>query len=283
MKLFVLKEEIIHNLKSPLIYIFALLFFLLSYFHFSNSGVSWNGIIHMGPIHRNSPYLITNMLLSLCAIGVFAVFIPCGNSIIKDFKHKTYPFLFTTKLKKDEYIIGRFLGVFISVLIIFIAGILGVYVGSLFAQNYLLGEYKMSSYILPMLLYVVPNVFILSTIFFSLGTLKKSSILNYTAAIVLLIYLFLLQGFTSDLIRNNEINNTIILHVLTFLDPLGSNVFKMETMNWSVLEKNINEIPITALAITHRLTWILTALLLLRYTYLRFKMEEPIDQNISDE
>jgi ABC-2 type transport system permease protein len=283
MLLFVLREEITHNLKSPLIYIFALLFFLISYFHFSNSGVGWNGIIHMGPIYRNSPYLITNMLLSLCAIGVFAVFIPCGNSITKDFKYKTYPFLFTTKLKKNEYIGGRFTGSFISVLLIFVAGLLGVYIGSLFTQNHLLGEYRITSYFLPMIFYVVPNVFILSAFFFSLGTLKKSSILLYTMAIVLIIYLFLLQGFTSDMIRNNEINDKIILYVLTFLDPLGSNIFKMDTMNWSLAEKNNNMIPITAFAIFHRVFWIFTAILLLRFTYLRFKMQEPLDQDISDD
>ncbi len=282
MRQYIFLEELKYNLKNPLIYIFAVFFALTGYFHFSNSSSSWNGIIHIGSVYRNSAYLIANMLLSMSVLGIFAIFLPMGNSILKDFRYKTYPFLFTSHLNKTEYINGRFYGSFTAVLIIFIFGLLGIYIGSLTINSRLLGEYHTMHYITPFVAYVIPNVFVLATVFFALGTLKKNSVWLYVTAIGLLIYLFILQGFVTDLIRNKETDKELFLYFLAFIDPLGGNVFRLETQEWTMAQKNSQALPITLFIVVHRAFWLLFGFLILRLTKHRFQMEEPEKSSISD-
>ncbi len=276
MTYFVFKEELKYQLKSPLIYFSGIILGVLAFFHFSNSSTSWNGLIQMGSVYRNSEFLITNMLLSFSLLGILLIFLPVGSSISKDFKNDVYHFIFTTGLKKSSYLTGRLLAAFVAVVLVFILGLLGIYMGSFFSAGHLLGVYKIQAYALPFLVYLIPNLVFLTALFFTIGTLKQDVFWLYGSALILLIAVIVFQGFSSALIRDPE-QHRLMINVLAFLDFSGYSVFKDITSNWNLSQKSMQAIPLTNIMIFNRLIWLLVSFILLWTTYRRFRMEMPQD------
>jgi len=276
-------KELKYNLRNPLVYTFTLLFLLIGFFHFSNTNPSWNGLIHMGKVNRNSPYLVSNMLSTLSVISIFSIAFISGMSVLKDYKYNTQFFFFTTPLRKSDYLSGRYAGSFLSILLIFIGGIIGIITGSYFAGNGINGVYKVSTYLIPSLVFIIPNIIFISALFFAIGTLKQSTIYLYAISIVFVIYLFALQGFTADLLRNGLLENKLLLHFLSFIDPLGGNAFKMETVNWSLSLKNNQMIPLSFLFLLQRFLWTVIGILLLIVTNIKFKMDSESVKSNTDE
>ena len=72
-----------------------------------------------------------------------------------------------------------------------------------------------------------------------------------------------------------EIDNK---RVAALLDPSGGFAFEQLTEYWSVAEKNGRLLPLTGLLLANRLLWLLVAAAMLGYTFVRFRMVEPLER-----
>src|SRR5262245_20976319 len=94
------------HLRSPLFFIGFALFFLLT---FGSVAVDDIQIGSRGNVNVNSPYAI---LETLSILNVFALFIATAfvaNAVLRDQELRFAPILFSTRLRKRDYLFGRFL------------------------------------------------------------------------------------------------------------------------------------------------------------------------------
>src|SRR5688572_11806102 len=71
-----------------------------------------------GQLMANSPYLIANITALMSLVFTVITSAIMAVSIIRDFEHSTETMLFTTPLKKIDYLMGRFAGSFFVLILI---------------------------------------------------------------------------------------------------------------------------------------------------------------------
>ena len=67
----------------------------------------------------NSPATIAEITSQLMAIGAIVVSAICGMSVCRDFEEDTYQLLFTTPMRRRDYLLGRLTGSLIVSLVVF--------------------------------------------------------------------------------------------------------------------------------------------------------------------
>lgn len=193
-----------------------------------------------------------------------------GVAIVRDFEHNTEAILFSTPMKKLHYLLGRFGGSFI-VLILVYSGIwlgfmLGFSIGKFMPWEIDWKEKEILAfnawhYFQPFLYFTVTNLFIMGSLFFMAGALGRKSIVIYTQGIVLLILYSIADVFLSDI----ESKETAAL-----LDPFALHTFEYITRYWTPSEKNTLLVPMSGVMLYNRLIWIGVGIVALVVTYFGF-------------
>src|SRR5262245_59281144 len=125
----VFKFELAYWFKRPLTLLFFVLFFMMAFFSTaSNSFLSIGGT---GQIHRNAPFALAVAIGILTAIGQVITTAIAGTAVLRDAQLGTEEMLFTTRLSKAGYLMGRFAGSFVIMVVIYFGLPLGLLVGTL--------------------------------------------------------------------------------------------------------------------------------------------------------
>ena len=115
-----LKSELKYTLKQPMVYLFFLIVFILSFAATSSDnvtiGVNWK-------CKRNAPHIISVFTSTLTIFGLLFAAAFFNNAALRDFKYNFHEILFATPIEKFGYFFGRFTGA----LIISTIPILGVF------------------------------------------------------------------------------------------------------------------------------------------------------------
>ena len=186
-----------------------------------------------------------------------------GVAILRDFDHQTESIMFTTPIKKRDYLFGRFLGSFLVLLFIMSGMMFGFMLGDLMpwrdAEKLL--PYDITTYLQPFLLFIVTNALITGSLFFGSGALSRKMLVIYTQGMILLVLYIAAINFTNDL-ENKQL--------LALLDPFGFTTINIETEYWTIAEQNGNQIGWHGLILANRLIWLAVAGLFLTITYFGF-------------
>lgn len=166
--------ELKKNLKSPAFYIFTVILFAttLIFTLTTDPYTQFMGVGH-GKEWHNSPIIIAQILARLGIMGLLFTMVIIGRAIAKDFENNIHELIFSKPLTKRQYLGGRFLGSFIANLLIFIGIILGFEIGLLFLDDQLSGPYQFGSYLLPIVLVIIPNLLLMGGVMFALATLTR--------------------------------------------------------------------------------------------------------------
>lgn len=254
--------ELKYRLKRPATYLYFLILFALTFLASTTEVVQLGGA--MGKVMHNSSYMLTMWYMIMAIFGMLMVSGIMGVPIIRDFQHNTASMFFTTPYKSWQYLFGRFLGSYIIVLLVFLGVVLGFMFGQLspWAKTEKLLDFNLWNYIYPYLFYVVPVLFILSSIFFSVGTMSRKIMVVYTQGIFFLVLYLVVSSF-SDSIENEQL--------AAIFEPFGMGAFGTATQYWTVAEKNTMMPPLDGVIILNRLVWIGVSILLLLVTWLSFR------------
>ena len=257
----IFRFELRHQLRQPLFWLGGLIFFLLAFGAVTTDAVTIGGAI--GNVNRNASFVIIQLLLVFSILGVFVTTAFVAGPILRDFENRTDGLFFSTPMTKRDYLLGRFLGALVASIVIFLSVALAIMAGA--AMPWLeperVGPFMIGPYVFAMLVFVIPNVFLMGAFSFAMSTLTRSMMGTYGA----IIGFFVAYGTAGTLLGDME-NEAFA----SLLDPFGGAAFGLATRYWTTVERNTAILPLEGPLLQNRLLWIGVAVLILILTYYRF-------------
>ncbi len=258
-----LQFEVFYQLKQRAFPIFALLFLALGVFvgrqGFASKGVNFNSVFQV--------YFHTSIftLGSVFIIMFFAI-----SAMLRDKQHNMESLIYSSSFKKSHYFWSRFIGTFLFSVLAFSPFLIGYIFGNYFSDldPERLGDFRMMTYFQPWLYIVLPNIFICSTIVFSVSTLTKNSTATYVSAVFIYMLYFVSSIFlNSPLMAQAVPASPESMAIAALADPFGIAAFFEQTQYWTPFQKNTQLLSLSGLFLWNRLVWILASMGLLLGTY----------------
>ena len=255
--------ELRYRLIRPATYLYFLILFLAGLFF------TINGYMPVSEkTFVNSPFAIARLSI---AISIFAMLISSavmGVPVYRDLEHKTHTFFFSYPIGEREYLLGRFLGSFVVLILINLGLHLGIMIGAGLgpiagleeAERF--GSFNFMYYLHAILVITIPNALFGGAIFFALVALTRNVFATYVACIIL---------FTGYLLGINLVNDLDLKNVVDILDPFGFTAYNSATNYWTPVEQNVNLIPLEGNFLWNRILWLSVGLLIIVFAFTRFK------------
>ncbi|MFL0351969.1 ABC transporter permease/M1 family aminopeptidase [Xanthomarina sp. GH4-25] len=265
-----LNFEVFYQLKQRAFPLFALLFLASGVFvgqqGFAQKGVNFNAVYQV--------YFHT----SLFTIGsVFIVMFFAISAIIRDKQYNMEGLIYSSSLKKANYFWSRFLGTFVFSALAFSPFIIGYVFGNYFSDldPERIASFQLITYLQPWLYIVLPNIFICSSIVFSVSTLSKNSTATYVSAVFVYMLYFISSIFlNSPLMAQATPASPESMAIAAIADPFGIAAFLEQTQYWTAFQKNTQLISFSGLFLANRLIWILFSIGILFTTYKLFSFRK---------
>lgn len=260
----VIKFEVKYRLNRPATYIYFGMVMLLAF-----AAVAWPDLIQFGGATGKVKQNASVVLFSIA--GIFSL-IPClfiasaimGVPILRDFEHKMESLIFTTNINKSSYLIGRFLGSFLILVIVSSGFLWGTWLGCSKPwgdhSKYLVVGF--GQYFKPWISVIVLNMFVFSCLFFAIGALTRKMLFVYLQSIVLIA----IYAITDTLV--GDVEN---IKKAALVDPFGNYAVSAITRYWTVAEKNALVVPFDGLLLTNRLIWLSIGILFFVIAFSAFK------------
>lgn len=257
--------EIRYWLRSWMLWIFLLLIGLAIFLAVSTDEVQIG--VALSNTYHNAPFVIENYyaIMGLLTLLMATAFV--NSAAIRDFNNNTSQIIFSTRLKKSDFLIGRFAGsVVISVI-----PMLGISLGILLAK-YMpwveperWGPVLLSAHLKGILLFAIPNTFFMAAVLFAIAVIARNEIISFAGALVMLVGYIVGDALVQD-IRHERI--------AAILDPFGIRTFGLFTKYWTIAEKNSVSAGFDGLLLWNRLLWIGVAVAIFAVAYWRFDFSE---------
>jgi ABC-2 type transport system permease protein len=240
----IFRYELAYRLRSASTWLYAGFLLLIAF---------W--IVHVGAtggatIRTNAPQRVAEAMALFC--GLFGLLVSAGlfaDAALRDRAVQMDPLLFTTRLRKSEFLGGRFLAALAVNSMLAFAIPIGFAIAT--KMPYLppeeFGPNHLAAYLQPVLLFLLPNLVLTGAILFAIAALTRQVIPVYLGAIAIFIgYIFAANywsGITNPLLS-------------ALLDPLGINALKGMTEYWTASERNTRFIGFPSMLLWNRLLWL---------------------------
>ncbi len=259
----VFRFELGYRLRQPAVYVFAALSCFMTFMAVSTDSVQIGGA--MGNVARNSPYIITRLLIDMGMVGMIIVTILMASVVIRDRELGMQELFFTTPLSKGPFLAGRYLASVLLAVLTTGGAILGIVLASYmpWQDPDAILPFQLRPYLHAMAVFVVPNMLLAGAIFFSIAVLTRRALVTYVAMIGLMMLWAFSQAFLGDLDRES---------LAILVDPFGRSAFDLLTRYWTVSERNTLILPLAGPLLLNRLVWILVALALVAITGWRHRL-----------
>ncbi|MFP2994805.1 M1 family aminopeptidase [Spongiivirga sp. MCCC 1A20706] len=251
----IFKFELHYRIKRPETYAFFV--FLLS---FSIVGVDFifQGV-EIGVMKKNAPLVIGKTMGALTGIFMIMVSMIMGVPVLRDYQYNTEALLFINPIKKSDYLLGRFLGSFTTMLFIFSGLLFGMMIGSQMpwhqAEDML--AFNAFTYIQAFLIIVIPTLFFGSCVFFVTGMLSKKLLVVYTQGVVLFVIFLLTKAITNECLQG-------------IFDPFSLTTLTQYAKEWTPIERNALGISLNGILLHNKLFWVALGGIALLFGYHKF-------------
>jgi len=217
-----------------------------------------------GRLLINAPRQIALTASFLGCFGVVVVAAVMGRSVQQDFEYEMQHFFFSAPIRKHDYVLGRFLGAFITLAVILSSIVLGAWLGTLIPgiEPDRLGPTPLATWILPYLFTLLPNTFIFGALFFVLAALSRRMLPVYVASIVMMVGYIVAPSLARDLDYKT---------LAALIDPFGTTALIRLTEYWPIAERNTRIVTLEGVYLVNRLLWIAFGLVVLVLGYWRFQ------------
>ena len=237
--------------------------------------LSSNGYV-IAQVNLNAPYQIA-FNVGLISIGCpFVIMFLVTKSLLRDHMYKMESIVFSTTLPKSQFFWTKFAGVFCIATIIITLFLVGFAVGFLspLLDPERITKFELAPYMITWLVFILPNVFICSSIIFTIGALTKNQIAIFSGAI-LLYFLYWVASiyFNSPLLAQSVPSSSNSLSLAALADPFGMSAYFEQTQFWTPFQKNVQIISLTGTLLWNRIFWIAIALIILTFTYVKFSFK----------
>lgn len=265
-----LRFEVLYQSKQRALLIFILVFFVLGFFQ---------GGIGQAPaqVDYNSAYQISyNTTLSILGC-VFIIMFFAISGVIRDKKHLMESLIYSTSLQKRHFFWSRFLGVFIFSVLAFSLFLPGFFLGLSISDldSSRIAPFQLSSYVWPFLVIIVPNIFICTSVIFSVSILSKSNLATYASAVLIYILYFITAFYSNSPIMAASIPaSPESMAVAAIIDPFAAATFFEHTQFWTPFDKSTLMLSFFGTYFWNRLLWIGISFAVLGITYRLFSFRK---------
>ena len=257
--------EVRYWLRSWMLWIFLLIIAALIFGATSTDNITIGE--SLSNTYRNAPFVIQNFysLIGLFTILMATAFV--NSSAVRDFHFNTYQIIFSTPLRRRDFLLGRFFGATLVSMI----PMLGVSLGILLAKHMpwvepgRWGAVAWKAHLNGILVFALPNAFIIAAILFAIAVLARNEIVSFIGALILLAG----YGVSDYLLQNVERQK-----LGAILDPFGIRTFAYVTRYWTVAEKNTLSVGYEGYLLWNRLLWVAVAAVIFLFAYTRFSFAE---------
>ncbi len=251
----IFKFELLYRVRRPDTYVFFLFLFLFSIvgvdFIFQGS--------ELGLMNRNSPLVIAKTMGAITGIFMILASMIMGVAVLRDFEYEIESLVFSTPISKKDYLLGRFLGSFVVLLLIFSGILFGMMLGEVMPWNALEEPLAFNPllYVETFFIITLPTLFFGAALFFVTGALSRNLVVVYTQGIFLFVVFMLTKAITNDFWQ-------------AILDPFSLTTTTYITNSWSALEKSNQALPFMGALLYNKLFWISLGIIALIYGYKKF-------------
>ncbi|MBU6165041.1 MAG: aminopeptidase [Alphaproteobacteria bacterium] len=257
--------ELRYQLKNPVFWVVAILFFLLT---FGAMTVDQIQIGSGGNVKKNAPFAIAQVhqILSLFFMFVTTAFV--ANVIVRDDESGFGPMVRATRVTKFDYLFGRFTGAALAGALAFAVVPLAIFIGSLmpWVDPETLGPNRLGDYAYAYGVLALPNVLLTAAIFFAVATVTRSMMYSYVGVVVFLVLYLVLNGFLRSKPELREL--------AALVEPFGLAAVGNATRYWTAAERNGLTPPITGALLANRAIWMGVALAALGFAGWRFRFAD---------
>jgi ABC-2 type transport system permease protein len=221
--------ELRYQLRQPVFWVVSAVFFLLVF------GAVASDQIRIGDgasVHKNSPYAIAQISLVCSVFFMFVTTAFVANVVLRDRETGFGPIVWTTPIRKFDYLFGRFTGAFLAAVLAFlICAPLPMMIGS--AMPWLdpetIGPFRLAPYLFAVGVMALPGVFLTSAAFFALTTVTRSMMATYLGVIAFLVLWVVARVWARQL----ELERIVAL-----FEPFGLGAYSYATRYWTSSERN---------------------------------------------
>lgn len=265
MLLQILRFEVRYWIRGFMVWVFFVILAAMFMAATSSDHVTVGGALEN--TNRNAPFVIQNYY---AIAGIFSLLMTTAfvnAAAARDFAYGTWQMVFSTPLKRSDFLFGRFLGA----AAVSVIPMLGVSFGILIAR-YMpwadadrFGPVMWSAHLKSLLVFGIPNTIFVAAVIFAVAALTRSTITSFIAALVLLVGYAVSDAFLQD-IRNETI--------AALTDPFGARAFGLMTKYWTVADRNVLSLGWEGLLLWNRLLWLTVSGLIFAFAYHRFSFSE---------
>ena len=254
-----------YQLRNPVFWVALVIFFLLTFGATASSDIQ---IGSGGNVNVNSPFAITQTQLILTLFYMFVTTAFVANVIVRDDESGFGPMVRSTSVSKFSYLFGRFTGATLAAMLAFAVVPFAIFLGSNmpWLDPETIGPNRAEYYLVPFLLFALPNVFLTCALFFAVATVTRSMMYSYVAVVLFLVLYITLVAVGQS---QPELREFIKL-----AEPFGIAAFGLETRYWTAADSNTMTAPLTAAILTNRLIWLGVGLASLAFAFWRFRFAE---------
>ncbi len=241
--------------RQPSFYVTALLFFLLAFFATASDNVQIGGG-GVGEVWANGPFVVTRTVSVMLIFAMFLVVNFVSSTALRNHTHLMEELVCTKPVPPLPYQLGRFIGAYAVVAVVFAMVPLGTLLGSLmpWVDQERFGPTVLSYYLDAYLIFALPTLFVLSALFYTIANKFKSMQAMYLIAVVVFV-LYLISG---SFAQTPDFRTLAAL-----LDPFGLRSFADVSRYWTIAEKNTLQVSFSGVLLQNRLLWVAVGVLLL--------------------
>lgn len=256
--------ELKFHFKQTSYLLFTILFFLGGIFFASQEGA-------IKPQNKYNIHLFTS-LISLGA--VFQIVFQVVYTVLRDYSNQTTQLIHTTAVKKFEFLLSRFLGIFITSAFSTFLYALALYScikGNFFGIYSNSGSSEFISYLWPWLIIILPNVFVLTGLLFTIALLTKKTPYVFFMGVFIFAFFWINNFYIgSPFTGGRLVAPQETLSKVAVIDILGLCSSYEQTQFWTPLEKESQLVSFSGNMLLNRMLWFSISLLSLLIGYFSF-------------
>ena len=252
--------EIRYQLKSRLFYFGGATFLLLTFLAVFSPNVQLGGA---GGANINSPFALvqTHYIMAILAVLIGAAF--TNNAALRDSEFRMAEIVYSTRITKSAYVLGRFLGAFLVAYLVYLGTSVGFALGTLMPtlDPEQVGPFVLSHYVYAATVIGLPALFANLSIVYAVAVWTRDQRIAYSVIVALLVLYQVASGLLGDLDYRT---------LAALVDPSGGSALGEVMQYWTVFERNTELVPLEGLLLANRLLWFGISVSLLILTTLRF-------------
>lgn len=255
----ILRFELAYQLRRVSTWAFAAILLLFGF-----------GIIRTltSDIPLNAPSTIAFFVVGGGAIWLIMGGALAGDVAARDHETRMQSLVFTAPISKFEYLGGRFLAAFLinaTILLMIPLGMfLSVSLPGIPAEAR--APFRFAGYLTAFLYLGLVNAFVVTALQFSVATRSRKAITAYLASVVLFMFSHVGSSAIGSLAGSSSVQK--LFDLIGLIGIVGTEI---ET--WTPIEQKTRLLTLEGVFLANRLLWVGLAMLLLVFTYVRFRFE----------